>query len=170
MSMLEDAVRTGKIKTALLTDEFIDAGGINVNTVDRVVTLEGTVPAAVERELAEEVATRHGAREVRNWLEVHGEPVPEPTSPMATGALGRVTTPPGAPPSRRPDLGEAVRHALAEDRRVNEHLLEVQVENNSVFLSGRQGDVDARNAAIETAAHVPGVVGVVDDIEIMPAV
>ena len=170
MSMIDDAVLTGKIKTALLTDEFIDAGGINVNTVDRVVTLEGTVPAAVERELAEEVATLHGARDVCNRLEVHGEPVPEPTNPMATGALGRVTTPPGAPLSRRPDLQEAVRHALAEDRRVNEHLLEVQVENNSVFLTGRQGDVDARNAAVETAAHVPGVVGVVDDIEIMPAV
>ena len=45
--------------------------------------------------------TLHGAREVRNWLEVYGEPVPEPTRPMATGALGRVTTPPGAPPGRR---------------------------------------------------------------------
>ena len=170
MGMLDDAVLTGKVKAALLTDEFIDGAGINVNTVDRVVTLEGTVASLVQRKLAAEVATLHGAHEVRNLLEVHGEPVPEPTSPMATGARGRVTTSPGAPLSERADLEEAVHHALAADRRVNEHLLQVQVENNSVFLSGRQGDVAARDAAIESAAHVPGVVGVVDDIEIMPAV
>jgi osmotically-inducible protein OsmY len=53
---------------------------------------------------------------------------------------------------------------------VNEHLLYVKVENETVFLSGRQGDVDARDAAVETAVHVPGVAAVEDEIEIMPAV
>ena len=53
---------------------------------------------------------------------------------------------------------------------MNEHLIKVQVENHTAFLSGRQGDVDAHHAAIETAAHVPGIVAVEDDIEIMPAV
>ena len=63
-----------------------------------------------------------------------------------------------------------MRRALAADRRVYEHLLDVQVQNNTVFLAGRQGDVHAHNAAVEVAAHVPGVVAVEDDIQIMPAV
>jgi osmotically-inducible protein OsmY len=75
-----------------------------------------------------------------------------------------------SPPSERAALEEAVRRALSEDRRVNEKLLQVHVENNTALLSGRQGDVDSHDAAIETAAHVPGVVAVEDDIEIMPAV
>ncbi len=53
---------------------------------------------------------------------------------------------------------------------MNEHTLLVHVAHNTVFLSGRQGDVDSRDAAVETAAHVPGVAGVEDDIEVMPAV
>jgi osmotically-inducible protein OsmY len=53
---------------------------------------------------------------------------------------------------------------------VNEHLIKVQVENRTVFLSGRQGDVDAHHAAVETAVHVQGVVAVEDEIEIIPAV
>src|SRR5207249_4828373 len=81
--------------------------------------------------------------EVRNWLEVYGEPVPEPTRPMATGALGRVTTPPGAPPGRWADLEEAVRHALTEDRRVNEHLLGVVDELRDRLYSRRVAGRDS---------------------------
>jgi hyperosmotically inducible protein len=168
--MIEDAALTGKIKAALLLDERIGALGINVNTVDRMVSLEGTVASAIQRTLAEEIACLQGAREVNNRLEVSGEPIAA-SSVLVAAQLGRrVTTPEGAPPTHEPDLEESVRRALAEDRRENEHLLVVQVENNTVFLSGRQGDVDAHNAAVVTAAHVPGVAAVEDDIEIIPAV
>ncbi len=170
MGLIEDAALTGKVKTALLLDERIGAMGVNVNTIDQVVTLEGTVPSTIQRDLAEEIARLHGAREVHNRLELSGEAAAAPISPVATGTLPRVTTPVGAPPSQREDLERAVRRALAEDRRVNEHLLVVDVENETVFLSGRQGDVDAHDAAVETALHVPGVAAVEDDIEIMPAV
>jgi len=169
MGVLEDAVMTGKVKAALLIDERIGALGINVNTVEGTVTLEGVVDSEVQRRLAEDVASLAGAHTVQNLLEVTGEPL------AAHGAASfvppvRVTTPPGAPPSERSDVETVVRRALAADRRVNEHLLDVHVEQNTVFLSGRQGDVDAHNAAVEIAAHVPGVVAVEDDIEIMPAV
>jgi mycothiol synthase len=168
VGLIEDAAITGKVKAALLMDERIGATGINVNTVDEVVTLEGAVPSEVQRHLAEDLALLHGARAVRNLLEVTGEPIAAAAG--ATGSRVRVTTPPGAPPRQGSDLERMVKRALAEDRRVNEHLLDVQVENETVTLSGRQGTVDARDAAIETATHVPGVAGVVDEIEIMPAV
>jgi hyperosmotically inducible periplasmic protein len=170
MGVLEDAILTGKLKAALLLDERIGATGINVNTVDGEVTLEGTVDSEVQRSLAEHVADLQGAHSVRNLLEVAGEPITASFGPLADGAFGRVTTPAGAPPSVRANLEEEVRRALAADRRVNEHLLNVEVENSTVILTGRQGDVDAHHAAVETAAHVPGVVAVEDDVEIMPAV
>jgi osmotically-inducible protein OsmY len=171
MNVLADAVLTGKIKAALLLDERVGATGINVNAANGIVTLEGTVDAEVQRRLAVDIAVLNGAHEVRNLLELSGEPLAAPTlGPVASGAFGRVTTSEGAPPSDHPDLEEAVRQALAGDDRVNERLIQVQVENHTAFLSGRQGDVDAHHAAIETAAHVPGIVAVEDDIEIMPAV
>ena len=171
MPVLGDAVLTGKIKTALLMDERIGATGINVTTVNGVVTLEGTVDSSVQRRLAADVAVLNGAEEVRNLLEVDGEPLAPPAfGPVASGAFGHVTTPEGAPPSERAELQKAVQRALAADQRVNEHLIHVEVVNNTVFLSGRQGDVDARNAAVEIASHVPGVAAVEDDLEIMPAV
>ena len=169
MGVLDDAVTTGKVKAALLLDERIGALGINVNTAEGVVSLEGVVDSEVQRRLAEDIASLAGAHDVQNLLEVTGEPL------VAHAAAeyvppGQVTTSPGAPPSERADVEEVVRRALAADQRVNEHLLDVHVEQNTVFLSGRQGDVDAHNAAVEIAAHVPGVVAVEDDIEIMPAV
>jgi osmotically-inducible protein OsmY len=169
MSMIEDVSLTGKVKAALLMDERIGATGINVNTTDGVVTLEGVVASAVQRELAEDMVIRHGAHEVRNRLEVHGGPAAVAIGSLASGAMGRVTASAGAPPSDRAALEDAVRHALAADRRVNEHVLELRVENNEVFLTGRQDTVDARDAAVETSAHVPGVVAVDEDIEIMPS-
>jgi hyperosmotically inducible protein len=75
MSVVADAALTGKVKAALLLDERIGATGINVNTVDGVVTLEGTVPSAVQRTLAEDIAVLQGAHEVQNRLEVSGEPI-----------------------------------------------------------------------------------------------
>jgi len=170
MTMIEDAILTGKVKAALLLDERISAAGINVNTVDGIVTLEGTVESAVQRRLAEDVAILHGAHEVRNELEVPAEQDKAPITAVPLSALGRVTTPPGAPPSERAELEERVRKALAQDTRVDEHALVVEVRDNTAILSGRQGDVDAHNAAVETALHIPGIVAVDDEIEIMPAV
>jgi osmotically-inducible protein OsmY len=170
VGVIEDAGITGRVKTALLMDERIGALGISVNTVDHVVTLEGAVASEVQRQLAEDVAYLHGAREVRNLLAVTGEPIARAPDPAATRLGAAVTTPAGAPLDDQPSLEERVRRALAEDRRVNEHLLSVAVEENTVILAGRQGTIDAHDAAVETAVHVPGVAAVEDEIEIMPAV
>ena len=66
-------------------------------------------------------------------------------------------------------MEEAVREALEADRRVNEHLVRVHVESGVAYLTGRQDTVDASEAATECAAHVPGIVGVVNDLEVTPS-
>lgn len=54
------AVETMDVKTALIADSRIDAGGINVDTdhVTKTVTLKGHVPNAAQRTFAEEIAVK----------------------------------------------------------------------------------------------------------------
>jgi hyperosmotically inducible protein len=169
MELLHDAELTFKIKAALVMDERIGAGRINVNTVDGVVTLEGDVPNDALREVAEGIAVRQGARRVVNELSAEHPDDPAGTASLTDG-LPRVTAAAGAPVDDRPPLAESVKAALAADRRVNEHLVYVQAKNGAVYLTGRQETVDAVDAATEVAAHVPGVVAVDNDLEVMPSI
>ncbi len=52
------AMETADVKTALMADTRVDASGINVDTSKdrKTVTLNGTVPTAAQKVLAEEVA------------------------------------------------------------------------------------------------------------------
>ncbi len=52
------AMETADVKTALMADTRVDAGGINVDTNKdtKTVTLNGTVPTDAQKKLAEEVA------------------------------------------------------------------------------------------------------------------
>lgn len=52
------AVETLDVKTALITDDRVDAGDINVdsNHETKTVTLKGTVPTTAQRAAAEEIA------------------------------------------------------------------------------------------------------------------
>ncbi len=54
------ALETLDVKTALMGDSRIDAGGINVDTdhVAKTVTLKGHVPNAAQKALAEELAVK----------------------------------------------------------------------------------------------------------------
>jgi osmotically-inducible protein OsmY len=169
MSLLTDAGLTLKIKSALVADEGLSATSINVDTLNGVVTLRGSILTSELRELAESIAVSNGAREVRNDLVVeHPAHAPPPT--IIPESFPGVSTPPGAPPTDHPPLEEAVREALAADPRVNEHLISVHVTNNTAFLTGRQDTIGARDAATEVAAHVPGIVAVENDLEVLPSV
>lgn len=169
MSLLTDAASTLKIKTALIMDERLGAATVNVDTLDGVTTLRGHIPSAALRELAEGIAAQNGAREIVNELVVEDLAREPPPTIIPEGFQG-VSTPAGAPPSESLDLEATVRAALAGDRRVNAHLIEVQVEDGTVFLVGRQDTVDARDAALEVAAQVPGVVAVINDLTVRPSV
>jgi len=169
MAVLSDIGLLAKVKADLSTEVGLETAHIDVDTADGVVILRGTVPYPGLREMAEGMALRQGAREVVNRLVVE-HPDEAPTSAIIPEEFPGVTTPPGAPPSEHAPAEEAVREALAADPRVNEHLIRVQVTEGIAYLSGRQDTVDARDAATETAAHVPGVLGVENDLEVLPSV
>lgn len=106
-----------------------------------------------------------------------GEGLPEPEG-MAESHRTVVPDdfPRGEPPPLRSQpahpsaLEKAVLAALDADPRVNASLIRVRVESGEVYLAGRQDNEAAREAAIEVAAHVPGVLAVIPDIEVLPSV
>jgi len=68
---IDDAGVTTRVKTALLNDPEIKAQTINVDTVQGVVTLSGTVRSPQEREKAVTVARRApGVADVKSALEI----------------------------------------------------------------------------------------------------
>ena len=163
---LGDAGLTFRIKADIVTK--LGANDVNVDSAKGVVTLHGSVPYANFAEAAEELARQQGAHKVINELKVVFSAPEQPDAYLQSFA--GVTAPAGAPevtvelPSE-----ELVREALKGDPRVNVHAIVVRVENGIAFLAGRQETVQASDAATEVAAHVPGILGVANDIEIMPS-
>lgn len=68
-----DATITAKVKTALGNDELVKARNINVDTMRGVVTLNGSVGSAAEKERAITLARRvEGVSDVRDNLRAGG--------------------------------------------------------------------------------------------------
>ena len=165
--ILGNAVMTARIKADLLTE--LGASHVNVDSANDVVTLRGSVPYADFAEAAEELARQHGAHHVINELQVVPSAAGRPD--LYLQDLPGVTTPEGAPEAAAtPSLEELVREALEADPRVNAYVIIVRVEDGMAYLTGRQDTVQARDATTEVAAHVLGIRGVANDIEIMPSV
>jgi osmotically-inducible protein OsmY len=164
---LGNAGLTARIKADLMTD--LGTSNINVDSSNGVVTLRGTVPYADFREAAEHLARQRGAHQVINELKV----VPSAAKPFEAVLKGfhGVTTSEGADVvATQPSLVESVREAFEADPRVNANVVMVSVEDGIAYLTGRQETVQGSDAATEVAAHVPGILGVSNDIEIMPSV
>lgn len=71
---IDNATLTAAIKTKLLLNEHTDGLDINVDSMNGVVTLSGTVGSKAEAELAEKIAENaDGSRKVNNRLMVDSE-------------------------------------------------------------------------------------------------
>ncbi len=125
------------VENALILDSATESYEINVLAVDGVVTLTGTVQSWQEKELAEDVAKSvQGVTEVINDIEI-------------IYAL------------ERPDaeIQEEVVQVLRRDAFVDDGLIEVDVQNGEVILSGVVGSAAEKRYAI-TDAWVTGVLTV----------
>src|SRR5712691_4317624 len=68
---IHDASITVRIKTTYLFSRHLNPFRINVDTRDGVVTLHGTVPSGIHRDLAGEIAKNaDGVKEVDNQLSI----------------------------------------------------------------------------------------------------
>ena len=164
--LLLNGAMTARIKADIITE--LAANDVNVDSSKGVVTLRGNVPYSDFREAAEHLARQGGAHQVINELNVLAPGPEQPDSYLKN--LVHVTTPEGAPEvATRLPLEERVREALEDDPRVNAYTLIARVENGLACLTGRQETVQASEAATEVAAHIPGILAVSNDIEILPS-
>lgn len=68
---VDDATITTKVKARFVEDKIVDAGAINVQTLNGTVNLSGFAKSSSERSKAETLARGvDGVREVRNTLAV----------------------------------------------------------------------------------------------------
>lgn len=136
-----DAWITMKTKVALLTTDGVSAIGLNVDTVNGVVTLHGKVHTEAERRTAEAVAKGiDGAKSVKNLLQV----VPATAAEQVN--------------AKDADVETRVKDALKADRIAADSGVSVKSVNNGVvLLAGSGRSLESLLRAIEVVREVPGV-------------
>jgi osmotically-inducible protein OsmY len=154
---LHDASITMRIKTTYLFDGHLNPFRINVDTRDGVVTLHGTVPSDVHRDLAGEIARNaDGVKDVDNRLRI---------------APGNGDGPEEADKS----FGDAVRDAstsasiklsLAFERGVKASHIAVHTDRGTVTLAGEVDSQAERQLAARIAHDTEGVKHVVNQIQV----
>lgn len=128
-------------------DPEVDSTEIGVEVDEGVVTLTGTVTTYAKRYAAERAALRvAGVRAVANEIVV-----------KERGA--RTDT----------DIAKAVANALENDARVPAERIHIIVRGGKVTLQGEVDHAFQRDAALEDARRVSGVVDVIDQITVRPA-
>lgn len=143
-----DAWITAKTKIALITNEDVSAMNVNVDTIDGMVTLHGTVSSDLAKEKASEVAkTIDGVREVRNLLQVVKKSAREETE------------------EKDETIAENVEKALDDDTALNDSDISVQSVNDGVvLLGGHASSLGDHLEALQIAEGVPGVRRVASEV------
>jgi hyperosmotically inducible protein len=141
---------TTKVKLSLIASPDVDGGGVNVDTVDGRVTLQGEVGSPAEKARAEQIAGGiEGVRGVHNLLTVAPD--------KQRAAAERVDD---------DTLKQRVESALAEDRALQGSEIEVKsVEQGRVVLGGSAPTLSDRLHALQRVRDVAGVRAVSDRIE-----
>jgi len=138
---LRDEEIAGAVRGALSHDSLLGQDDLEVNVQDGVVLLSGTVKSAADRAAAENDAHVSGVTRVENRLTVvAGEATDRDLESAVADRL-----------AKRPSLARGVGS---------------QVRNGRAILSGRVDDLAAAQEAINTAAQVPGVFAVEDEITV----
>ena len=136
-----DAWVTTKVKLSLLTNEGLSGLEVNVDTVDGLVTLHGSVATDAEKTRAAQVAKGvEGVRDVRNLLQV----VPSAKKEHSE--------------ANDEQLQEHVAAALKADPALRDSSIDVQsVHEGVVLLAGKAETLSDTYRAVDTAAGVAGV-------------
>ncbi len=154
---IRDASITMRIKTTYLFSRHLNPFRINVDTRNGVVTLHGTVPSDIHRELAIEIAKNaDGVTDVRDDLRVAsgGGEEPENTEKTFGQAVHDAT------------LTASVKMALAFERGVKASQITIHTDRGTVTLSGEVGSEAERRLAARVARDTDGVKDVVNQIQV----
>jgi hyperosmotically inducible protein len=145
---IDDATISTEVKGKLAGDPDVKAFGIDVDTVDGIVSLRGNVDTGSQRAETERIArTVKGVRGVKNELSVK--------SPETIG-------------THIDDAGitAAVKTAFATDPDVRALSIDVDTRDGVVTLSGRVGSAAERARAEDIARRTDGVKAVHNELTV----
>jgi hyperosmotically inducible protein len=145
-----DAWLTMKTTIALMTTDGVRTSNLNVDTVQGVVTLHGTVPTAGEKAKAEAAARAvDGVKDVKNLLQVVTDSVSKSVE-------------------RSDDqIKESLVAAFTANKRVSHSGIRVESVNKGVvLLGGRTNSLESHLEAVQVARALPGVTRVATEVQV----
>lgn len=146
---IDDAGVTAALGTKYVVDPEIDRYRIDIDTINGVVTLRGTVSNAEQRTEAERIARNtEGVHDVVNELVI------DPTPRSASRAFDDAW------------ISTMVDSKLTVDPEVESRDIDVDVRNGVVTLSGIVKTETARAEAEDLARSVDGVTQVVNELQV----
>ncbi len=144
---LDDAIITAKVKTKLLEDPITKARKIDVDTVNRVVTLTGLVDSEEEIRRAIEIASSvPGVKKVVNNLRVGERGVKQYLSDK--------------------EITARIKAKLIADPELKALSIDVDTVNGVVALTGVVENEAQKERAVNHAKSVPGVKAVVVNLQV----
>jgi len=145
---MDDNAIVRRVEVKLAGDPDVSSTKIDVDSLDRQVTLTGTVETEVQKAEAEQIAyDTRGVEKVVNKL---------------------IVNPSDAFFDNDPDMWitTKVKSALAIDPDIRTFEIDVDTDNSTVRLSGEVGSDKIAKRAEEIAGEVRGVKGVTNDLEV----
>ena len=155
---IHDASITMRIKTTYLFNGHLNPFRINVDTRDGVVTLHGTVPSDIHRDLAGAIAkSADGVSEVDNELRV--EPAKSGDGPdEADKSFGQSV--------RDSTTSASIKMTLALQRGVKASHIAVHTDRGTVTLTGEVDSQAERQLAARIARETEGVTNVENQLDV----
>jgi hyperosmotically inducible protein len=153
---IDDAAITAKVKAALVDNDVVEAGEVNVTTYRGVVQMSGFVDSNEEKTQATQAAKSvSGVKDVRNDLKVQGE-----GTQVADRSAGAVVDDSA--------LTAKVKTALVSDETTKGTQINVETRDGVVQLAGFVNTDAERERATQVARGVSGVKDVRNDLQIKP--
>jgi len=154
---IHDASITMRIKTTYLFSRHLNPFRINVDTRDGVVTLHGTVPSDVHRDLAGEIAKNaDGVKDVDNQLRIAPEGGDGPDE--AEKSFGQAV--------HDASTSASIKLSLAFERGVKASHITVHTDRGTVTLAGEVDSQAERQLAARIAHDTEGVKHVVNQLQV----
>ncbi|MDA8166072.1 MAG: BON domain-containing protein [Desulfobacteraceae bacterium] len=146
-SMMDDGAITARVNAAMVNDPEVKARQIDVDTLQGVVTLTGTVESeAVAKRAAEIARATEGVREVRSYLQVGSKTFGQAMDDKVTGAR--------------------IKSDLISEPGIRSMNIDVDVEKGVVTLTGIVENAAQKDKILKIARGDFGVVKVVDNLRV----
>jgi osmotically-inducible protein OsmY len=166
---VNDASITARIETMFLLNEHLNPFRINTTTNNGVVTLEGNVDDAIERDLAEDLARSiKDVGQVENQLKIDpnreddsDEKVRKDDRRLSVEHLRSNT--------QRANLRAIVRRQLEYNDRLDDADIDVEVDDDTVILTGTVSTEDQAEEAVYIAKNTRGVESVEERLDVRAA-